>query len=85
MYRERRTSGACRACGLKNHVIVCYSSDATLHDPEAGYCVACGETIVAETCLAIFVDASPQLLDATMQAFKSGLLCASLKPPLGLL
>ncbi|HEX2727964.1 MAG TPA: hypothetical protein VHN20_19240 [Beijerinckiaceae bacterium] len=85
MYRERRTSETCRACGANNHVVVCYSGDAALHKPEAEYCVACGEVIKSETCFAIFVDASPQALDATMQSFKSGLLCASLKPPAGLL
>ena len=85
MYRERRTNETCRACGLENHVVVCYSSDATLNKPETEYCIACGETIRAETCFAIFVGESSRSLDDMMSAFKSGLLCSSLKPPAGLL
>ena len=84
-YRELRTTETCRACGFKNHVIVCYSGDAALNRPEAEYCVVCGETIKTEACFAIFVGASSMSLDETVDAFKSGRLCASLTPPTGLL
>jgi hypothetical protein len=81
-YREIRTVEAC-PCGAVHHVCVCYSADASLNEPEAEYCPVCGDTVKAETCLAIFVAPTPVLLDDTVSAFKSGRLCSSLQPPAG--
>lgn len=83
-YREITSVETCSACGAKHHVIVCYSANPGLNEPEAEYCLACGETIKAETCLAIFSAASPALLAETVFAFKSGRLCSSLEPPAGI-
>jgi hypothetical protein len=54
-----------------------------MNEPETEYCLGCGETVKAETCLAIFIAAAPALLDETVSAFKSGRLCSSLQPPVG--
>ena len=82
-YHEVRTVETCRVCGSRNHVFVCYSGDSTLNEPEAEYCFNCGETIKADVCLGIFVAAAPALLEETVSAFKSGRLCSSLEPPVG--
>jgi hypothetical protein len=82
-YREVRTVERCCVCASRNHVFVCYSSDPTLNEPEAEYCFNCGETIKADVCLGIFTAAAPGLLEETVSAFKSGRLCSSLKPPVG--
>ena len=67
----------------KHHVVVCYSAKPGFNEPEAEYCLDCGETIEAETCLAVFSAASLALLAETVSAFKSGRLCSSLQPPAG--
>jgi predicted RNA-binding Zn-ribbon protein involved in translation (DUF1610 family) len=82
--REVRSVEICDRCGFGTHVVVCYSSQESLNEPEADFCLSCGDTIKAETCLAIFVAESPTLLDATLGAFKSGRLCSSLRPPEGI-
>jgi hypothetical protein len=82
---EVRTVETCLRCGFQNHVVVCYSAQQDLHQPEAEFCLGCGDTIKAETCLAIFVAECPPTLEATLSAFKSGGLCSSLSPPDGVL
>lgn len=81
--REIRTIETCDGCGFQNHIVVCYSTDASSDQPEADFCLGCGATIKAEICLAIFVASSPASLNTTLAAFKSGRLCSSLKPPAG--
>jgi len=81
--REVRSVETCGHCGFRNHVVVCYSSDERLNEREADFCLSCGETIKAETCLAIFVTTCPTSLEDTVSAFKSGRLCSSLRPPEG--
>jgi predicted RNA-binding Zn-ribbon protein involved in translation (DUF1610 family) len=81
--REVRTLETCDRCGFQNHVVVCYSAQQDLNQQEAEFCLACGNTIKSETCLAIFVAECPTSLSATLGAFKSGRLCSSLKPPEG--
>jgi hypothetical protein len=82
-FREVWTVETCDGCGFQNHVVVCYSAREDLNEPEADFCVNCGDTIKAETCLAIFVARCPVSLKATLGAFKTGRLCSSLKPPAG--
>jgi pyruvate/2-oxoacid:ferredoxin oxidoreductase beta subunit len=55
-----------------------------MNAPEAEYCWGCGETIKADTCLAIFVAASSASMESTVVAFKSGRLCATLQRPPGI-
>jgi hypothetical protein len=83
-YREVRSVETCSGCGRRNHVVVCYSNDPEMNAPEAEYCFGCGETIKAETCLAIFVAASSASMESTVVAFKSGRLCATLQRPPGI-
>ena len=83
--REVRSLVTCDRCGFGNHLVVCYSSQESLNEPEADFCLGCGDTIKAETCLAMFVADCPTSLNATLGAFKSGRLCSSLKPPEGVL
>jgi tRNA A37 threonylcarbamoyladenosine dehydratase len=82
--REVRTIETCDRCGFQNHVVVCYSAQQDLNKHEADFCLGCGDTIKSKTCLAIFVAECPTSLIATLGAFKSGRLCASLEPPEGI-
>jgi hypothetical protein len=84
-YREIRTIEVCASCGFPNHVVVCHSTHAAFNEREEEFCVECGETIKADTCLAIFAAASSAALSATLEAFKTGRLSSSLKPPAGVL